>query len=476
MTPTILKTEYVDDLQQHILHIQRHANGIDEALWGPDDLPHTIFPPGIVWTPEEKGLFFHALTRHSRFRPDLIASCIQTKSAVDVSLYLDALEAARGDEMSSREAYELEADSLVFEASVEAHGSLIAFEEKQSSKIINIVKRKESEVWQASAKRAAQNIDELDDGLGLKEQRRTSFGDHRLSWKLLIAAHKVVSAKYYPPDQAKNKQRGAESIRLLRERKLQGQVRLLRAAGLTEESLGRDGMDIFRLDRLAFLSKAFYTNLIPDAGNDKKSKLNLTYSFLELIRSRLLYYLVGVIHHAISIAEVHVESRQGTKSFGHVSELKEVSVQHVQEAVKLIGQTWTRNSFLESLPGRLGLDLIDFNSDGQEVILKPLVSPAGEGANVCRSDGAPSMQQRDSLELKVAWFPPQFVNEDSMDSDKDSDFGNEEEKLLKVLDGEKEIENVDVQLDKATNTGLRRRYRISKKKWKNEKKEKFTPP
>lgn len=227
----------MDDLQQHILHTQRHAEGIDDIVWGPDDLPHTVFPPGIVWTSEEKHLFFHALTRHSRFRPDLIASCIQTKSAVDVSAYLDVLEAARRAELSGSSGAldaDLESESLVVEPSLEAHESLIAFEEKQSSNIIRTLKRKEAEVGWAGAKRAAQDIDELEDGPTStpKKRRQGSFNGGQLSWKLSIAAHKAISAKYYPVEDEKNKQRGAESVRLLREQKVRAFVRSFSAVAV----------------------------------------------------------------------------------------------------------------------------------------------------------------------------------------------------------------------------------------------------
>ncbi|KAI9454772.1 hypothetical protein BJY52DRAFT_1104534, partial [Lactarius psammicola] len=53
--------------------------------------------PTGYWTAAEKALFFRALSTHSRFRPDLIASCIGTKSILDVVVYLALLrDGARG--------------------------------------------------------------------------------------------------------------------------------------------------------------------------------------------------------------------------------------------------------------------------------------------------------------------------------------------------------------------------------------------
>lgn len=53
-----------------------------------------FFPPSSYWTSHEKDLFFHGLAVYSRFRPDLIAESIKTKSTLDVCLYLDMLQSA----------------------------------------------------------------------------------------------------------------------------------------------------------------------------------------------------------------------------------------------------------------------------------------------------------------------------------------------------------------------------------------------
>ncbi|KAI6043449.1 hypothetical protein EDC04DRAFT_2651319 [Pisolithus marmoratus] len=44
------------------------------------------------WTPTEKNAFFRALSVYSRWRPDLIAAAVPTRSALEVDLYLVALE------------------------------------------------------------------------------------------------------------------------------------------------------------------------------------------------------------------------------------------------------------------------------------------------------------------------------------------------------------------------------------------------
>lgn len=53
----------------------------------------TIVPPsGAEWLPREKDLFFVALMRHSRLRPDLIARDVPGKSEAEVLWYIDELE------------------------------------------------------------------------------------------------------------------------------------------------------------------------------------------------------------------------------------------------------------------------------------------------------------------------------------------------------------------------------------------------
>lgn len=44
------------------------------------------------WTPAEHNAFFRALSVHSRWRPDLIAACVPTRTEWEVWMYLEALE------------------------------------------------------------------------------------------------------------------------------------------------------------------------------------------------------------------------------------------------------------------------------------------------------------------------------------------------------------------------------------------------
>ena len=77
---------YVAQFRQHIAQLQAHLTGTDA-----EPLLPSYIPPTGYWTAEEKGLFFHALSVHSRFRPDLIAACVKTKTILDVCAYIDTL-------------------------------------------------------------------------------------------------------------------------------------------------------------------------------------------------------------------------------------------------------------------------------------------------------------------------------------------------------------------------------------------------
>ncbi|KAH9164659.1 hypothetical protein EDB89DRAFT_2077804 [Lactarius sanguifluus] len=76
-------------LDTHISATRHHFTGAPE----PPEPPYapSYHPPTGYWTGAEKALFFHALSTYSRFRPDLIASSIGTKSVLDVVVYLGLL-------------------------------------------------------------------------------------------------------------------------------------------------------------------------------------------------------------------------------------------------------------------------------------------------------------------------------------------------------------------------------------------------
>lgn len=84
-----LDSKYLDDLLDSISATQNHLTGNDNT-----PLTSSFLPTNAVWTPQEKNTFFHALSVHSRFRPDLISHEIKTKSVPEVCNYLFGLQRA----------------------------------------------------------------------------------------------------------------------------------------------------------------------------------------------------------------------------------------------------------------------------------------------------------------------------------------------------------------------------------------------
>lgn len=80
---------YSTIFKQHLDETQRHLQGgsLDAISTEP-----TSTIGSVLWTPTEMDAFFHALSTHSRFRPDLIAACVGTKNVLEVIEYLKALE------------------------------------------------------------------------------------------------------------------------------------------------------------------------------------------------------------------------------------------------------------------------------------------------------------------------------------------------------------------------------------------------
>ncbi|KAG5643165.1 hypothetical protein DXG03_001495 [Asterophora parasitica] len=80
---------YATRFREHLADVRAHLAGLDR-----NHLQPSYIPPTGYWTPSEKSTFFHSLGVYSRFRPDLVAACIGTKTVVDVCAYIDALDGA----------------------------------------------------------------------------------------------------------------------------------------------------------------------------------------------------------------------------------------------------------------------------------------------------------------------------------------------------------------------------------------------
>ncbi|ESK97066.1 hypothetical protein Moror_6287 [Moniliophthora roreri MCA 2997] len=85
--------------QSYLLSFREHVAGFEKHLLGSGD--RSLLPSRVAtssyWTSSEKETFFHSLSVHSRYRPDLIALDIKSKSIADVCVYLTLLEKAAAE-------------------------------------------------------------------------------------------------------------------------------------------------------------------------------------------------------------------------------------------------------------------------------------------------------------------------------------------------------------------------------------------
>lgn len=107
-------------VSNYLAHLHEHAQSVRQHVTGaPTDYYLTsqpsYFAPNAYWTAQEKDAFFHALSVHSRLRPDLIAEEIGTKSLADVCAYMDMLEdGMKRNPSSSNDDATADARGLVF--------------------------------------------------------------------------------------------------------------------------------------------------------------------------------------------------------------------------------------------------------------------------------------------------------------------------------------------------------------------------
>ncbi|KAJ8489089.1 hypothetical protein ONZ45_g13712 [Pleurotus djamor] len=87
-----LRRAYVDMFRDHLASVEAHLRGKES-----EPLLPSFVPPAGYWTSVEKEAFFHALSIHSRLRPDLIAQSIGTKTVLDVCAYIDILDSAAAE-------------------------------------------------------------------------------------------------------------------------------------------------------------------------------------------------------------------------------------------------------------------------------------------------------------------------------------------------------------------------------------------
>jgi len=132
LVPTGIQLErYTHDYSLHTDYLARYRTGaVTEGIFTPaqpfgpshpassGELPEDLGvpPTGTLWTDAEKQCLFGSLARRSRWRPDLIALDVQTKSESQIGWYLDALKLMSDMEKARRP------DRLVPESSIWREG------------------------------------------------------------------------------------------------------------------------------------------------------------------------------------------------------------------------------------------------------------------------------------------------------------------------------------------------------------------
>jgi hypothetical protein len=160
-------------LDAHISDTRHHFTGAPD----PPEPPYapSYHPPTGYWTSTEKARFFHALSTHSRFRPDLIASSIGTKSQLDVIVYLDLLRSGSQELTAIRGA--IARDQLP--AAYEVSDALVELEDAHAARLAAtepVRTDKSCAAARAEAQRAMRNSMRVRKGEGAKGAERDRAG------------------------------------------------------------------------------------------------------------------------------------------------------------------------------------------------------------------------------------------------------------------------------------------------------------
>ncbi|KAF9268897.1 hypothetical protein L218DRAFT_538146 [Marasmius fiardii PR-910] len=173
---------YLHDFQEHVSAFQRHLSGEGE-----EQLSSSFIQPSGYWTPSEKELFFHSLSIHTRFRPDLIALEVKSKTTADVCSYLAVLEQASAQSQSVRNGLDI---------AVTVPDSWVEMEDRESSKL------------KVSLERIGEDGEDLDRRLAFLDSHKLCVIDHILQERdsedstaknLDVETHTHTSSSLYCP-------------------------------------------------------------------------------------------------------------------------------------------------------------------------------------------------------------------------------------------------------------------------------------
>jgi len=176
---------YPAKLKEHSQHITLHALGNDPDVWGLSDLPFTQFLPSAFWTPNEKRALFRSITRHSRYRPDLISIDVGTKNVVEVSTYLELLAEASNHTPQP-------ISDLPY--ATESSNSWIKFEERQAALLINEQRTNPRLSTLKTDMPSRRSKHDVDFHGGREHHKRARMGDEKPSTLLNLAALRTLQS------------------------------------------------------------------------------------------------------------------------------------------------------------------------------------------------------------------------------------------------------------------------------------------
>jgi len=166
-----MQSTYLAQFCQHLEQVRSHLAGAQAV-----DLLPSYIPPAAYWTTDEKDVFFHALSVHSRLRPDLVAACIKTKTVLDVCAYIDAL-----DNMLSR-SRSMPPLRSALECAMEVSDSWVQWEERKADDLVSIEPKWEEETLEQQQKEEILSRSSLVENVTPAEKGNLTCDDP-LTWK-----------------------------------------------------------------------------------------------------------------------------------------------------------------------------------------------------------------------------------------------------------------------------------------------------
>ncbi|KAL5530135.1 hypothetical protein ACEPAF_6392 [Sanghuangporus sanghuang] len=151
---------YVKHFQRHVEDVVLHLNGAHHGSLHP-----SYFPPCGYWSEEDKNRFFHALSVHSRFRPDLIAEDIPGKTTADVCVYLDSL-----DEAAAKMPKKLK--RALLSRALEVSDNWIGFEENRAGGLVDL-----ESTWETHQRKSRRGAELRSEKRHLLSERKELSGD-----------------------------------------------------------------------------------------------------------------------------------------------------------------------------------------------------------------------------------------------------------------------------------------------------------